>query len=63
MVASNQVAKRRLHATAQHFAPATQTAESITDDYPTTHEQISNPVDTANYIDNQFVQSKSLNVD
>jgi malonate-semialdehyde dehydrogenase (acetylating)/methylmalonate-semialdehyde dehydrogenase len=60
MVASNQVAKRRLHATAQHFASAgTQTAESTVEDYPTTHEQISNPADTANFIDNQFVQSKA----
>lgn len=59
MVASNQIAKRRLHATAQHFAAATQTAESSPDDYPTTHEQISNPIDTANFIDNQFVQSNT----
>lgn len=59
MVTPNQVAKRRLHATAQQFATATQTAESTADDYPTTHEQISNPIDTANFIDNEFVQSKA----
>lgn len=30
-----------------------------TDSYPMTHEQIANPPDTANFIDNQFVPSKT----
>ena len=29
------------------------------DEYPTNHEQIRNPIDTTNFIDNQFVPSKT----
>ena len=32
---------------------------STTDSYPTSHEKISSPVDTFNFIDNQFVPSKA----
>jgi malonate-semialdehyde dehydrogenase (acetylating)/methylmalonate-semialdehyde dehydrogenase len=55
-----QTAKRRLHATAKQLAPAgTSTAASTVEDYPTTHEQLSNPIDTHNFIDNEFVPSKA----
>ncbi|TLD24718.1 methylmalonate-semialdehyde dehydrogenase (acylating) [Venturia nashicola] len=48
-------AVRRLHATAQQLRPATSTAEA----YPTSHEQIQQPADTTNFIDNQFITSKA----
>lgn len=51
---SQSIAKRRLHATTQHFAA---TAAAL--EYPTTHEQISNVINTTNFIDNQFVPSKT----
>jgi len=57
--ASNQVASRRLHATAQQLKPATTSAATSPEDYPTNHEQIPSPVDTHNFIDNQFVPSKA----
>lgn len=52
---SGAAAVRRLHATAQQLRPATSTAQS----YPTSHEQIQQPADTTNFIDNQFVTSKA----
>ncbi|KIW72704.1 methylmalonate-semialdehyde dehydrogenase (acylating) [Phialophora macrospora] len=55
MAPNEQVAKRRLHATTRHLA-ATSTAVA---DYPTSHEQIQNVVDTHNFIDNEFVPSKT----
>jgi malonate-semialdehyde dehydrogenase (acetylating) / methylmalonate-semialdehyde dehydrogenase len=55
MSPSDSVAKRRLHATARQLAPATAAAL----EYPTTHEQISDPVNTPNFLDNQFVQSQA----
>ena len=51
----NKVATRRLHATAQHLAPAAAAAQA----YPTTHERIASPEDTPNFLDNQFVASKA----
>ncbi|QDS73074.1 hypothetical protein FKW77_009846 [Venturia effusa] len=48
-------AARRLHATAQQLRPATSTAEA----YPTSHDQIQQPADTTNFIENQFVASKA----
>lgn len=48
-------AVRRLHATAQQLRPAT----SIAEVYPTSHEQIQQPADTTNFIDNHFVTSKA----
>lgn len=52
----SRVATRRLHATAQHLNnPAATTADS----YPTTHEAIAEPLDTQNFVDNQFVASKA----
>jgi malonate-semialdehyde dehydrogenase (acetylating)/methylmalonate-semialdehyde dehydrogenase len=54
--ALNKVAARRLHATAQHLAPAAAAAQAS---YPTTHERIASPEDTPNFLDNQFVPSKA----
>src|SRR5271163_1755853 len=53
------IAKRRLHPTAQQFKLATATAVSTADNYPVTHEQIANPIDTHNFLDNEFVPSKT----
>lgn len=52
-------ASRRLHATARQLAPPTTSAATTATEYPTTHEKISNPIDTANFIDNEFVTSKA----
>lgn len=59
MSSPNQIAKRRLHATALHLQAQAQAAGVSTADYPMTHEAISNPPDTANFLDNQFVPSKT----
>lgn len=48
---------RSLHATAQQLKPAATT--SAIAEYPTNHERIASPVDTCNFIDNQFVSSKA----
>lgn len=54
------VATRRLHATAKHLSPAgTTSAASTATEYPTTHDPIANPIDTTNFIDNEFVSSKA----
>ncbi|KAL1957282.1 hypothetical protein VTO42DRAFT_6188 [Malbranchea cinnamomea] len=55
------VGVRRLHATAHHLSavPATTSAASTATDYPTTHDKIATPIDTTNFIDNQFVPSKA----
>lgn len=55
MSPNHQIAKRRLHATSKHLA-ATSAAVA---DYPTTHEQIKNVIDTHNFIDNKFVPSQA----
>ncbi|GLB09270.1 hypothetical protein AtubIFM57258_005186 [Aspergillus tubingensis] len=52
-------ATRRLHATAQQFTPATTSAATTATEYPTDHSPIANPIDTANFLDNQFVASKA----
>ncbi|KAF7734523.1 Methylmalonate-semialdehyde dehydrogenase family protein, mitochondrial [Penicillium ucsense] len=52
-------AARRLHATAKQLTPATTSAASTATEYPTDHTQISNPIDTANFIDNEFVGSQA----
>ncbi|GES60937.1 methylmalonate-semialdehyde dehydrogenase [Aspergillus terreus] len=56
---SAQVATRRLHATAQQLAPATTSAATTATEYPTDHQPIANPIDTTNFIDNEFVPSKA----
>jgi malonate-semialdehyde dehydrogenase (acetylating)/methylmalonate-semialdehyde dehydrogenase len=55
----SMAALRRLHATAQQFAPATTSAASTATEYPTTHEAIANPIDTTNFLNNEFVPSKA----
>lgn len=52
-------AARRLHATAKQFAPSTTSAASTATEYPTDHKPIANPIDTTNFIDNEFVSSKA----
>ena len=52
-------ARRSLHASSRKLKPATSTAASSPEDYPTTHEQLPNPVDTHNFLDNDFVPSKT----
>lgn len=59
MSPQEQLATRRLHVTAGQLAPATSTATSTVEDYPTTHEQIKQPIDTHNFLDNKFVPSKT----
>lgn len=56
---ANQSAIRRIHATSSHLQAATTTAASSPTEYPTTHEQISQPLDTQNFVDNKFIPSKS----
>jgi malonate-semialdehyde dehydrogenase (acetylating)/methylmalonate-semialdehyde dehydrogenase len=59
MAPSSLSATRRLHATTHKFAPSTTSAVSTATEYPTSHQKITNPIDTANFIDNQFVASKA----
>lgn len=53
------IASRQLHATARQLVAATTSAASTPTNYPTTHERIENPLDTTNFIDNEFVPSKA----
>ena len=55
---ANQTAVRRVHATAAQLQGSTTVATSPSE-YPTTHEQISQPLDTQNFIDNKFTPSKA----
>lgn len=50
-------ATRRLHATARQLTPATTSAATTATEYPTNHSAIAKPIDTANFIDNEFVPS------
>jgi malonate-semialdehyde dehydrogenase (acetylating) / methylmalonate-semialdehyde dehydrogenase len=59
MTSSTEIPKRRLQAVAKHLKPATSTAVSTPQDYPTSHEQIDHPIDTHNFLDNEFVLSKA----
>ncbi|CAG7916069.1 unnamed protein product [Penicillium olsonii] len=59
MAPSSLSATRRLQTTAHKFAPSTTSAMSTPTEYPTSHQKITNPIDTANFIDNQFVTSKA----
>jgi malonate-semialdehyde dehydrogenase (acetylating) / methylmalonate-semialdehyde dehydrogenase len=54
MSPSQSVAKRRLHATQKQFAA---TAAAL--EYPTSHEQIQDVVNTPNFLNNEFVQSQA----
>lgn len=51
---SSKIAVRRLHATCSQLKPA-----AATSTYPTTHEQIQQPLDTPYFLDNKFIQSKA----
>lgn len=54
------VASKRLYATAQQLKPATGRSEPVSpNEYPTSHTQIQSPNDTHNFLDNQFIPSKS----
>ncbi|KAL8370622.1 hypothetical protein RB595_000816 [Gaeumannomyces hyphopodioides] len=55
----SSTAVRRLHATAQHLAPASAAMASTATSYPTTHDKISDVVDTPYFIDNKFVASEA----
>ena len=59
MAPSTNIARRRLHATTNHLQPATTSAASSVAEYPTSHEQIAEPIDTHNFLDNKFVPSKA----
>ncbi|KAN0068837.1 Aldehyde/histidinol dehydrogenase [Elaphomyces granulatus] len=55
----SSIATRRLHATTGHLGPVVTATASTATSYPTNHERISSPVDTANFIDNQFIPSRA----
>ncbi|KAJ5777849.1 Methylmalonate-semialdehyde dehydrogenase [Penicillium odoratum] len=50
---------RRLHATAQQLAPSTTSAATTATSYPTDHTPIAAPIDTTNFLDNEFTTSKA----
>ena len=51
---------RSLHLSSRRSRPmATTTAVTSPEKYPTTHDRIQSPVDTQNFIDNQFLASKA----
>ena len=57
---ASKTAARRLHVTASHLKPAaTTTAATSPTEYPTSHEQIRQPLNTQNFLDNKFVESKA----
>ena len=59
-IRGNGIRSKRLHLTARKSSPAaTTTAATTQEEYPTNHEQIQSPVDTHNFIDNQFIPSKA----
>src|SRR3984885_8595221 len=59
MAPSTNIARRRLHATTNQLQAATTSAASSVAEYPTSHEQIAEPIDTYNFLDNKFVPSKA----
>jgi malonate-semialdehyde dehydrogenase (acetylating)/methylmalonate-semialdehyde dehydrogenase len=51
---------RKLHISARQLHPATASAlQSTATEYPTTHDQIQQPIDTQNFLDNKFVASNA----
>lgn len=52
-------AYRRLYATTQHLRPTSGTPETTLKEYPRDHRQIKSPTDTPNFLNNQFVPSKT----
>lgn len=55
------MATRKLHVTASQLKPAaaTTSAASSPSSYPTTHDEISQPINTQNFLDNKFVDSQA----
>jgi malonate-semialdehyde dehydrogenase (acetylating) / methylmalonate-semialdehyde dehydrogenase len=54
-----RTARRRLLATSSQLRAATTTAATSPASYPTSHEQIPEPIDTQGFVDNKFVQSQA----
>lgn len=52
-------AERKLHVNGNHLQAASALATSTATSFPTSHDQINKPVDTQNFLDNQFVPSKA----
>ncbi|KAL9077748.1 MAG: hypothetical protein Q9161_000120 [Pseudevernia consocians] len=52
-------ARRRLHASTGRLQASPVTAVGAADQYPTNHEQIESPGNTPNFLDNEFVDSKT----
>ena len=52
-------ARRRLHASTSRLQASPVTAVGAADQYPTNHEQIESPGNTPNFLDNEFVDSKT----
>lgn len=58
--AAKAAAVRRLHATASQSKPAAAImAASSATEFPTNHDQIQQPLDTQNFLDNKFVASQA----
>lgn len=57
----SQNSRRYIHITAHRSSQqyGTQSAASTTTEFPTSHEPITSPIDTTNFIDNEFVTSKA----
>lgn len=51
--------RRSFHASARSLQAATTSAASTATEYPTSHERIAAPIDTTNFIDNEFVTSQA----
>lgn len=56
---ANQNAVRRLHATTSQLQAATTTAATSPQQYLTSHEQIDQPLDTQNFVDNKLTASQT----
>lgn len=54
-----QAASRRLYATAQQLQRAPESRSTEPSTYQTSHDKIRDPVDTQNFLDNQFEPSKT----
>ena len=59
-ICKNALPARPLHTTSKCRSPtATTTAATTAEEYPTSHQRIESPLDTRNFIDNQFLPSKT----
>lgn len=57
---SSSRAFQRLYATTQHLKSNSTTFDGKSiDEYPKDHKQIQSPIDTPNFLDNQFIHSKT----